>query len=74
MSGSSQWRWVHEGRASWTSCWTSWTTEYQLLNGGNLLAVVVFLELDELWLHVLYKGITLGSFELDEKLFCTDIR
>lgn len=44
--------------------------EDELLDGGDLLAVVVLLELHELRLDVLDEGVPLGVLELAEKFFC----
>ena len=44
--------------------------EDQLLDCGDLLAEVVFLELDELGLYVFYERIAFGTLELRQKLFC----
>lgn len=43
----------------------------QLLDGSDLLAVVVLLELRELRLDVLDEGVALGASKLAEEFFCT---
>lgn len=45
-------------------------SEDQLLDGGDLLAVVVLLKLQELRLNVLDEGFALGALELGEEFFC----
>ena len=44
-----------------------WTREYQLLNGKYLLAVIVFLEREELRFHVFHECVSFGPLELCEK-------
>jgi hypothetical protein len=43
--------------------------EDELLDGGDLLAVVVLLELQELRLDVLDEGVALSALELAEEFF-----
>jgi len=40
------------------------TVEDEFFDGGDLLPVVVFSQLVELWLDILDKLFTLGTFEL----------
>lgn len=42
----------------------------QPLDRSNLLPVVEFLELDQLWLHVLNKSIAFCAFQLSQKFLC----
>ena len=43
------------------------TRDNQLLDGSDLLSVVVFFERDELRLHILDEGIPFGALELCKK-------
>lgn len=52
-----------------TGAGTSRGDEDQLLDGGDLLAVVVLLELCELRLDVLDEGFALSALELGEEFF-----
>lgn len=53
----------------WRCVWL-WTREDQFLNGGDLLAVVVFLQRDELRFHVFHKGFAFSTLELAEEFLC----
>lgn len=45
-----------------------WSSENQFLDSDDLLAIVVLLELDELWFHILHESLAFSAFELSKKL------
>jgi hypothetical protein len=49
-------------------------SENQLLDSGNLLAVIVLLELDKLGLYIFQKRVVFGTLELIEQFFCPMVR
>ena len=49
------------------------SSEDELLDGSNLLSIVVLFERDELGLHVFDERVTLGALQLGEEFFYRQI-
>lgn len=47
-----------------------WASKDEFLDGCDLFAIVIFLEGDQLGLHVFDEGVAFGPFELGEEFFC----
>jgi len=62
------------GHRGWIDIRLLRASENQLLNSGNLLSVIIFLQLDELGFHIFHKRITFSTLELCQKFFCNVVR